>query len=217
MAEDKTITKATKNEVNRLQLKVEQIARTESIFNANQIQKAYNSTPKRWQYQRPAKGGGQWSYVKASYVRKVLDGIFGFNWDFEIETSLGEAYEVARSTGTCVVKGRLTGRVKHNGEWHTLTKTQFGRAEVKFKKDTKDPLDFGNDMKASTSDALKKCASLFGIASDIYEAGEFQEIDIVEAESNTEQDENLKKQIAKAKKEAINSASTKVGEHNGDQ
>ena len=37
-------------------------------------------------------------------------------------------------------------------------------------------LDYGNDLKAATTDALKKCASELGIASDIYGANEFKEI-----------------------------------------
>ena len=103
-------------EIQRLQLEMEQISRTKSIFNSNQVQKIFNSTASRFKYQRPAKGGGQWTYVKTSYVRKVLDGIFGFDWDFEIETSVAEAFDVAKLTKVCVVKGTLTGRVEFDGQ-----------------------------------------------------------------------------------------------------
>ena len=37
-------------------------------------------------------------------------------------------------------------------------------------------LDYGNDLKAAATDALKKCASELGIASDIYGSEEFKEI-----------------------------------------
>lgn len=37
-------------------------------------------------------------------------------------------------------------------------------------------LDFGNDLKAASTDALKKCASLLGIASDVYGKSEYKDI-----------------------------------------
>ena len=178
----------TSKEIDKLKLTLdlEQVTRTTSLLNQNQIQKIWNSTPARFKYQRPAKGGGQWTYIKSSYVRKVLDSVFGFNWSFDVETGLAEAFEVAKLTGVIVVKCTLTARVKSDGQWVDLKKTQFGRAEVKWKKgygpddnvDVPKPLDVGNDFKAATSDGLKKCASLFGIGADVYEAGEFQEIQI---------------------------------------
>jgi hypothetical protein len=192
----------------RLQLEMEQISRTKSIFNTNQVQKIFNSTASRFKYQRPAKGGGQWTYVKTSYVRKVLDGIFGFDWDFEIETSAAEAFEIAKATKVCVVKGKLTGRVVVDGQIRSITKSQFGRAEVKFKtetiggvkKPTSELLDFGNDMKAATSDCLKKCASQLGIAADVYEAEEFQEIEVIGSQEHSERKKQLDKRIAESKK-----------------
>ena len=81
--------------INKLQLDIDQVSRTHSVLNRNQIQKIFNSTPKKYQYSRPGKGGGNWTYVKSSYVRKVLDSVFGFSWDFDIETTLGEAFEIA--------------------------------------------------------------------------------------------------------------------------
>ena len=122
-----------KDQVEKLQLDIKQVVRTQSVFNQNQIQKLFNSTPHQYKYQRPGKGGGNWTYIKSSYVRRVLDSVFGFNWSFDIDTSLQEAFEVAKITKTCVVKGTLTGRVKFDGEWVEMSKTQFGRAEVKFK------------------------------------------------------------------------------------
>ena len=62
-------------EIQRLQLGMDQISRTKSIFNSNQVQKIFNSIASRFKYRPPAKGGGQWTYVKTSYVRKVLDGM----------------------------------------------------------------------------------------------------------------------------------------------
>lgn len=119
-------------EIKKLQLDISQVTRTASLLNQNQIQKIWNSTPARYKYQRPAKGGGSWTYIKGSYVRKVLDSVFGFNWSFDVDTTLAEAFEVAKLTGAVVVKGTLIGRVKNDGEWVELRKTQFGRADVKW-------------------------------------------------------------------------------------
>ena len=69
-----------------------------------------------------------------------------------------------------------------------IIKEQFGRADIKFKNEyktvngkqvkviTDDCLDYGDDCKAAATDALKKCASELGIASDIYGANEFKEV-----------------------------------------
>lgn len=198
-----------KDTVKALELEMKQVTRTQSILNENQVQKIFNTTPKRYQYTRPAKGGGQWNYVRVSYVRRALDGIFGFNWSFDIETSLLEAFEVAKLTKVCVVKGVLTCRTKVDGQWIEIKKVQFGRSEVKFKKESTEPLDFGNDMKGASSDALKKCASLLGIAADVYDPDEFQEIKIIGSDYNSDKQINTNKELEKAKK-VLNAQSKEV-------
>lgn len=192
-----------------LKLDIEQVTRTKSILNQNQIQKLWNSTLPRYVYSRPGKGGKNFTYVKTSYVRKVLDSVFGFNWSFDVDTSLAEAFEVAKITKSCVVKATLIGKVKQDGEWLEIKKTQFGRAEVKFKKDSTEPLDFGNDMKAATSDALKKCASLMGVAADVYEPEEFREIVITGSDNDKDKNKLVAKRTAEAKK-SLKQQSTKV-------
>lgn len=214
-------------EIQKMELDLSQVTRTKSVLNQNQIQKLWNSTPKRFKYKRPAKGGGNWDYVKVSYVRKVLDSVFGFDWDFDIETTLGEAFEVAKMTNSVTVKGTLSCRVVDDaGRIREIKKTQFGRADVKWKTETKNgikskardeftgaaiPLDFGNDMKSAVSDCLKKCASLFGIAADVYEADDFIEITI--SGSDTEKAKTVDKKIKDAKN-VLKSQATKVGEEN---
>lgn len=199
-------------EIQKMELDLSQVTRTKSVLNQNQIQKLWNSTPKKWKYKRPAKGGGEWDYVRVSYVRKVLDSVFGFDWDFDVDTSLAEAFEVAKLTKMCVVKGTLTARVvDDSGRIREIKKTQFGRAEVKMKKGTTDPMDFGNDMKSAVSDCLKKCASLFGVASDVYEADEFIEITI--SGSDAEKEKTVKTKIKQAQ-DILKSQSEKIGEEN---
>ncbi len=128
-------------------------------------------TPKSHIYRRPAKGGGEWEYVTGVYVKKVLNYVFGYMWDFQ-------AIDKGREGNQVWVQGRLT--IKDKKGKPMIIKEQFGRADVKFKRGTKDPLDYGNDLKAATTDALKKCASELGIASDIYGKNEFKDIQKVD-------------------------------------
>jgi isopentenyldiphosphate isomerase len=119
--------------------------------------------------------------------------MFGWDWDFEI---IDEKFDL--EIGQAYVKGKLTCRV--NGK--PIIKMQFGRADIKFKKawdnelkksvPTKLPLDIGNDLKAASTDALKKCASELGIASDVYAPNEFKHISIKKPTSNEEKLEKIK-------------------------
>ena len=164
-----------------MELEVVQLLKTDSDLSPAQIQKFFSKTPANKIKQRPAKGGGQWDYVSGSYVTQVLNSVFAFNWSFEIVTSMQEALATAK-TGTVVVQGRL--KVKVGDNW--ITKEQYGRKDVMFKRDTKDPLDFGNDLKAAATDAKKKCASELGLFADVYSQEDFFEAQIVVADQTGE-------------------------------
>lgn len=158
---------------------------TNSPFTAEQLAVFYQKTPSDKIMRRPAKGGGTWDYIKTGYAIDVLNRVFGYLWSFEVLTSLEEAAKMAGS-GTVVVKGRLTVNTSNGLQ---LVKEQFGRCEVKFKSvwdenqkkkiPTKEFLDFGNDVKGAASDALKKCASEFGLFRDIYHKDDFEELDVI--------------------------------------
>lgn len=135
-------------------------------LNDAQILRMVQRTPREHVYRRPGKGGQTFDYVTGSYIEKVLNFVFAWNWDFEI-------VEHGLIEGHIWVKGRLTVRGTKPGE--SISKMQFGRAEVKYLKNTKQMLDYGNDLKAASTDALKKCASLLGIASDIYGKAEYKQ------------------------------------------
>lgn len=137
------------------------------LLKAEQLLFIFQKTPAKHIYRRPAKGGGQWEFVTGTYVKKILNYTFGWMWDFEIK-------EHGKEGELVWVLGRLT--IKNKKGEVMITKEQFGRAEVKFKRGTKTPLDYGNDLKAAATDALKKCASELGIASDIYGKEEFKGI-----------------------------------------
>jgi len=123
--------------------------------------------------------------------------MFGWDWDFEI---LDEKI----LHGEVVVKGKLTCR--SNGK--TIVKMQYGNKDIVYKtekvfnddgtpkmiqkygknvqetKPTDIPLSIGNDLKAASTDCLKKCAAEIGIAADIYNKEDFNEVRVA-TESTT--------------------------------
>ena len=167
-----------------------ELLKVNSELTTEQVQKFFTQTPKNKIKSRPAKGGGQWDYVAGSYVTQVLNSLFGFNWSFRVVTSMTEALATA-NTGTVVVQGQLS--VKIGDEW--ITKEQYGRKEVAYKKGTDMPLDFGNDMKAAATDAKKKCASELGLFADVYSKEDFFEADVVEQKTVQDKVAELKKKM----------------------
>jgi hypothetical protein len=103
---------------------------------------------------------------------------------------MAEALTVATQTGTVVVKGTL--KVKMGDDY--IVKEQYGRKDVAFKKGTKEPLDFGNDLKAAATDAKKKCASELGLFSDVYSQEDFFEAEVIDdTDNDTKKQELLNK------------------------
>lgn len=149
-------------------------------LNPQQLKLILKYTPEKYVKQRPAKGGGTWKYVTGGYVKKCLNLMFGWDWDFEI-------IDEKILHGEVIVKGRLTCR--SNGK--QITKMQFGNKDIVYKKELVNgervPLSIGNDLKSAATDALKKCAAEIGIAADIYNAEEFREINIDTEKTDTEE------------------------------
>lgn len=152
------------------------------------------ATPDEYKYTRPAKGGGTWTYVTGGYIKQVLNFTFGFNWDFIIDKQ-EEKYNQVITLGRLVVK---------DGKGGSVTKMQIGRADIKMKKGTSTPLDYGNDCKASATDSLKKCASEMGIAGDVYKSNEYvqQKNEVTEVSEEVEAYTVAKNLIATAKSKA---------------
>ena len=134
-----------------------------NFLNGEQLSRILKRTPTKYLKKRPAKGGGEWTFVSGGYVRKCLNILFGWDWYFEILEQLIIHDEA-------VVKGKLT--IRCNGR--TIVKTQFGNKDIMYKRGTEKPLSIGNDLKAAATDALKKCASEIGIAADVYNSQEFE-------------------------------------------
>jgi hypothetical protein len=115
----------------------------------------------RW---RTGKGGKQLRYVDHAYVTRLLNNAFGWAWDFEIlETELivwnEKPFEV-----------RCIGRLTVNANGAQIVKTQCGSQAIEFLRDGSAPVTIGDAYKGAASDAIKKCASLLGIALDLYDS-----------------------------------------------
>jgi hypothetical protein len=147
------------------------------ILNKEQLNFLLGKTPANHIYTRPGKGGGTWKFVTGTYVKKVLNSIFGWDWDFEIIS-----FDVNMQAKQAIVHGKLTCRA--NGA--TVVKHQFGRADIKIRKADGAPLDLGNDLKAASTDALKKCASELGICSDVFGESEFKNITVTDEQTSNE-------------------------------
>jgi hypothetical protein len=161
-----------------------------SWLSEKQTLKILQKTPQEHRFTRQGKGGTDFEYVTGVYIQKVLNYVFGWNWDFEIIKQECIGLETGRAqvitTGKLIVKSP-------NG--HTVSKMQNGRSDVKFlKANPKQPLDLGNDYKASATDCFKKCASMLGIASDVYGKNEFKEIKEPE-EPKIKPEKNIDKSI----------------------
>lgn len=170
----------------------------DSFLNVNQLQFLHKTTPEKYIKSRPAKGGGQWKYISGGYVKKTLNLMFAWDWDFEI-------LEQLVLHGEAIVKGKLT--VRTNGR--TVVKTQFGNKDIIYKRlqegeTERQPLSIGNDLKAAATDCLKKCAAELGIGADIYNREEFESFIIVE-ESEEELLLNELKDIFELKKDKLDS------------
>ncbi len=125
----------------------------------NQAQLGFitQKTPPQYIKKRPGPGGAQLSYVEVGYVINTLNQVFGWDWDFRIlDQQIGNKQ--------VWVRGELTVRLRG----HTITKGQYGGSEIKFNRTSGEPVGIADDLKAAASDCLKKCASLLGIAGDVY-------------------------------------------------
>lgn len=137
--------------------------------------------------------GHKYKTVKGSYIKKRLQLIFGWNWDFKIISR-----EYFPSSSEVIVHGRLTIR---SGD-HKIKKEQFGKHILSAKtttiknRTTSAPSNVGNAFKSAATDALKKCASELGICWDIYsqEAPEGKPEEILQTQTYQEEkiDERFK-------------------------
>lgn len=135
-------------------------------LNKAQLTFITQKTPNQFIKTRPGPGGRMVKYVEVGYVINVLNQAFGWDWDFKIlDQQVGKRQ--------VWVRGELTVRAGN----HVITKGQFGGSDIKFNRNG-DPVSIADDLKAASSDCLKKCASMLGIAGDVY----WQDLDNWESE-----------------------------------
>jgi len=161
--------KKKKRVIKKREVAIKNLSMADTFVDSKQLAFMLGRTPEQHIYSRPAKGGGTWSYVTGIYVQKILNYVFGWNWDFQI-------VDKGREGNLVWVQGRLTIRDKDGNI--RIIKEQFGRADIKMKRGSNEALDYGNDLKAASTDALKKCASQLGIASDVYGKNEFKDVGV---------------------------------------
>jgi hypothetical protein len=122
------------------------------------------STPKAEIRERPGKGGKKLKYTDGAYVIRTLNNAFCWDWDWEIDDQ--EAVWINDKPFEVRCRGKLTVRL----DGRTIVKTQFGSQPIEFLRNSNTPVSIGDAYKGAATDALKKCASLLGIALDLYDS-----------------------------------------------
>lgn len=120
----------------------------------------FKETPKDVVFQRPARGGIEVDYVPGWWFIDQLNALFNYDWDMEVIS-----HEILWKQKQVWVQGKLVAR---SGNF-VVTKTAFGSSDIKYPKGNSDqPLDIADDLKSAETDAMKKAATMLGIASDVY-------------------------------------------------
>jgi hypothetical protein len=96
--------------------------------------------------------GKELSYVDVAAVITRLNEAFDHEWTFEVTS-----HEIQENEA--IVVGRLTAA--------GITKMAFGGSSITLDRDGR-VVSIADDLKAAASDALKKCASLLGVALEMY-------------------------------------------------
>lgn len=197
-AETKDLTLSQDNEV-----AAKALSKQDSLLNERQTELLWRATPAKHIQQRQGRGGQTFDYVSIQYVEMYLNAMTGHDWDFKIKE-----WKIIETQ--ILVLGSLTMRFGgKKGDRAEVTKEQFGSGEVKYKKDhERDPeymVDLADDLKAAASDSLKKCASLFGVAWDVYGKDEFKPIAVkktkIKGAANTKSE--MERKIADAKARGV--------------
>jgi hypothetical protein len=101
---------------------------------------------------RPGQHGKEVAYVDVAAVITRLNEALDHEWTFEVTSHEIQENEV-------IVVGRLTAG--------GITKMHFGGSSITLDREGR-VISIADDLKAAASDALKKCASLLGVALEMY-------------------------------------------------
>ena len=103
--------------------------------------------------QRPGAFGDLLDYLEGATVIQRLNAAMEGEWSFSIAEYKIEDREVL-----------VLGTLSHAG----ITKMQFGKSSVTHSSKDNSIVSLGDDLKAAATDALKKCATLFGVGLHLY-------------------------------------------------
>lgn len=105
--------------------------------------------------EREGGNGKTLDYVEGHTVIARLNDAFDGNWNFIVKS-----FDVNEARGEVLVVGKLTAE--------GITKMQFGSSSITRSRKDNQPVSIADDLKAAATDALKKCATLFGVALSLY-------------------------------------------------
>jgi len=105
--------------------------------------------------QRQGNFGNTLDYVEGHAIVSRLNEAFEANWTFELTN-----HWILKETDEVLVLGKLTAE--------GITKMAFGSMQISKTEDTKAIISLGDDLKAASTDALKKAASLLGVGLYLY-------------------------------------------------
>jgi len=107
---------------------------------------------------RPGAFGGSLSYLEGHTVIGRLNDAFDGNWSFEIVS-----HQILEEEA--LVLGKL------HAEASGVIKTAFGSSRITRDSRTGNAIALGDDLKAASTDCLKKAATLLGVALYLYGGG----------------------------------------------
>lgn len=120
-----------------------------------------------------SQSGTTLSYITGYAVVRKLNAAFGYCWNWKVDKAWLEDISGAKPGQVCHVLGTLTAMVTDdNGNLISLSKQAYGSKVAILKMGAQDNQ---NLYKVASTDALKKAASMFGIAADLYLTEEEQE------------------------------------------
>jgi len=105
--------------------------------------------------QRQGSFGNTLDYVEGHAVIARLNEAFEATWAFELSN-----HWILKETDEVLVLGKLSAE--------GITKMAFGSMQISRNEDTKAIISLGDDLKAASTDALKKAASLLGVGLYLY-------------------------------------------------
>jgi len=105
--------------------------------------------------QREGRKGQLLDYVEGHAVIQRLNDAFEGHWSFEVVH-----HAILQESDEIVVLGKLAA--------DGVVKMQFGSSQLTRDRGTKALVSLADDLKAATTDALKKCATLLGVGLHLY-------------------------------------------------